>query len=89
VSSHQLQRDNHLYGTKTANTAWPSGRTSICHDTGPQQQGSGSPKEKPKNSIHSLIYEAHITGSRTRGPSCAHGGLRLDFGIASVPVQES
>jgi len=89
ASSDRLRRDDHLYGTETAKAAWSGGRISMRHDSRPQWPSNGSRKRKSKNGIHSSVYGAVITGSRIGGASRAHAGLRLGFGIALVPVEES
>jgi len=89
ASSHRLRRDEHLYDTETAKTAWSSGRTSIRHDPRPQRPRNGSCERESKDNVHGSVFGALITGSRIGGASCAHAGLRLSFGIALVPVQES
>ena len=75
ASSHRLRRDEHLYGTETAKTAWSSGRTSILHDPRPQQPRNGSCERESKDDVHGSVYGALIAGSRIGGASCAHAGL--------------
>jgi hypothetical protein len=89
ASSHRLRRDEHLYDTGIAKTAWSSGQTSIHHDPRPQRPPNSSCELESKDNVHGSVYGALITGSRIGGASCAHAGLRLSYGIALVPVQAS
>jgi len=55
----------------------------------PQRPHNGWPEQESQNNIHGSVYGALSTCSSIGGASCAHAGLRLCFGIALVPVQES
>jgi len=81
VSSQRLRRDEHLYVTETAKTAWCSGRTSIRHESRPQWPRNGPCKRQSKNGVHGSVYGALITGSRSGDASRDYAGLRLGFGL--------
>jgi hypothetical protein len=89
VSSYRLQRDEYLYGTDTAKTAWSSRQTSIRQDSRPQWPSNGSRERQSKNGVHSSVCGTYITGPRIGGASRAYAGLLIGFRITLVPVQES
>ena len=75
ASSHQSQRDEHLYDTCTVKMAWSSGLTTICHNSRRQLPGNGADKQEWRNNVHHSVYGALITTSTMGGASGGHANL--------------